>query len=86
MPFWGCLDCENAVFSPTKLPAILDFRDFVLAARAKMSAEDWALKFRSAYARIVEEILPAFPKGDLEEAERSRSIEPSFYVPYGTVQ
>jgi hypothetical protein len=37
-PFWGCLDCRNAVITARKLPAILAFLSFVDDQRAGLSA------------------------------------------------
>lgn len=81
MPFWGCLDCDNAIYSPPKLPALLEFRDRMIEARSRMTANDWSAKFGHAYRRIVESILPQFEQSQLESAGRSVS---SLYVPYET--
>jgi hypothetical protein len=53
-PFWGCLDCGNAVITARKLPAILAFLTFIEGERAGLTAADWRLKIRSracAYRR-----------------------------------
>ncbi|MFX7961235.1 hypothetical protein ABTK60_20310, partial [Acinetobacter baumannii] len=44
-PFWGCLECRNAVITARKLPAILAFLDFIEGERAGLSAADWSIKF-----------------------------------------
>jgi hypothetical protein len=60
-PFWGCLECRNAVISEAKLPALLAFQSFMADQRSALHAEDWTAKFASAYARITHQILPSFP-------------------------
>ena len=62
VPFWGCLECRNAVITSRKLPALIAFVDFMIAQRAELMASDWAVKFGRAYKRITEQILPAFPE------------------------
>ena len=68
VPFWGCLECENAVITSRKLPAIIAFLDFIVAQREVLSAPDWSTKFRRAHRRIAEQILPAFPEADVAAA------------------
>ncbi len=60
-PFWGCLECRNAVISEAKLPALLALQSFMADQRSALHAEDWTAKFASAYARITHQILPSFP-------------------------
>ena len=62
VPFWGCLECRNAVITSRKLPALIAFVDFMIAQRAELMASDWAVKFGRAYKRITEQILPSFPE------------------------
>lgn len=59
-PLWGCLECRNAVITARKLPAILAFLDFIEGERAGLPAADWGIKFGRAYARITQQVLPAF--------------------------
>jgi hypothetical protein len=60
-PFWGCLDCRNAVITARKLPAILAFLSFVDDQRSRPEGQaEWAAKFGHAHDRIVQQILPAF--------------------------
>ena len=61
VPFWGCLDCGNAVITSRKLPALIAFLMFMVAQRETLQAADWAAKFGRAHRRIAEQILPAFP-------------------------
>jgi hypothetical protein len=61
VPFWGCLDCGNAVITSRKLPPLIAFLTFMVAQRETLHAADWAAKFGRAHRRIVEQILPAFP-------------------------
>lgn len=77
-PFWGCLECRNAVITARKLPAIIAFQQFIEEQRAGLSASDWAMKFGRAYARIAEQILPAFPEYIVAQARR----EAEGHAPY----
>src|SRR5258708_4321214 len=43
-PFWGCLDCGNAVITNRKLPGILAFLAFIEAEREGVTAPDWHAK------------------------------------------
>jgi hypothetical protein len=61
VPFWGCLDCGNAVITSRKLPSLIAFLSFMVAQRESLHATDWAAKFGRAHRRIAEQILPAFP-------------------------
>ncbi|HLP68645.1 MAG TPA: hypothetical protein VK181_14110 [Rhizobium sp.] len=67
-PFWGCLECENAVITERKLPALLAFQSFIADQRAALSAEEWSLKFARAWHRITHQILPAFAPQLVESA------------------
>src|SRR3546814_1637291 len=53
-PFWGCLDCPNAVITARKLPAILAFLAFVEEQRCSLPASDWAAKFGRVHTRSEE--------------------------------
>jgi hypothetical protein len=61
VPFWGCLDCGNAVIPSRKLPSLIAFETFMVTQREALPAADWAAKFGRAHRRIAEQILPAFP-------------------------
>jgi hypothetical protein len=61
VPFWGCLECSNAVITSRKLPPLVQFLEFMTAQRDSLPAADWAAKFGRAHRRIAEQILPAFP-------------------------
>ena len=81
-PFWGCLDCRNAVISDRKLPAILEFLDFILAQRALLGSQDWNAKFGHAHLRITRQILPAFSEEVITSARASLATEPPMtYLP-----
>lgn len=81
-PFWGCLECRNAVFSERKLPAILGFLDFILTQRSLLGAQDWAAKFGSAHERITRQILPAFSDEVIGSARATlRAHPPMAYLP-----
>jgi hypothetical protein len=79
-PFWGCIDCGNAVITERKLPAILAFLSFIEAERSGLTAADWGLKFGRAHARITRQILPAFPEAVVAEARRVAGAQ-SLYLP-----
>jgi hypothetical protein len=80
-PFWGCLDCSNAVITARKLPAILAFLSFIEGERAGLSASDWQLKFGRAHARIVGQVLPAFSDKVVAEARRTASSRMPYLPP-----
>ena len=81
-PFWGCLDCRNAVITARKLPAILAFLTFVDDQRAGLSAAEWAAKFGHARDRIVQQILPAFADDVVARARAQVAAEPPMvYLP-----
>lgn len=67
-PFWGCLECENAVITARKLPALIAFQSFMLAQRDMLDAGEWAGKFGRAWWRVTAQILPAFPSVLVEAA------------------
>lgn len=69
-PFWGCLECRNAVITTRKLPAIIAFLRFVEEQRAGLPSAEWATKFGRAHERIAKQVLPAFPQSLIAEAER----------------
>ena len=72
-PFWGCLDCGNAVITARKLPAILAFLAFIEAEREGLAAADWRAKFGHIHARITNQVLPAFSEsGDRGSARHAR--------------
>ena len=82
IPFWGCLECSNAVITTRKLPAILSFLDFIEDQRRALHAGDWAVKFGRAHARITADVLPAFGPAIVAEARRSLAAEPApIYLP-----
>jgi hypothetical protein len=81
-PFWGCLDCSNAVITARKLPAILAFLAFVEEQRAGLTAGDWAAKFGRAHARITVHILPAFSDEVIASARATLTVDaPPIYLP-----
>lgn len=79
-PFWGCLECRNAVITARKLPAIIAFLRFIEEQRASLSAADWAMKFGRAHARIAGQVLPAFPESVVAEA-RHEAEGHDLYLP-----
>jgi hypothetical protein len=82
VPFWGCLECSNAVITTRKLPAILSFLDFMEDQRRALHAGDWVVKFGRAHTRITADVLPAFGPASVAEARRSLAAEPlPLYLP-----
>lgn len=79
-PFWGCLDCSNAVITARKLPAILAFLAFLEDQRSGLTGPDWAMKFGHAHARITQQILPAFSDAAIADA-RAKSVSEDLYLP-----
>ncbi|MDH4983831.1 hypothetical protein [Hyphomicrobium sp. D-2] len=81
-PFWGCLECHNAVITARKLPAIIAFLDFIVARRADTADADWWPKFGRAWSRITEQVLPAFSEAVVADArEKARRLEHQPYLP-----
>ncbi|MDJ1637439.1 hypothetical protein [Rhizobium rhizogenes] len=82
-PFWGCLECANAVITARKLPALIAFQAFMDAQRDALSPDDWNEKFDRPYRRIVEQILPVFPPSVVGSAgvEAAGSAAPLLYLP-----
>ncbi len=82
-PFWGCLECKNAVISEAKLPALIAFQVFMADQRSALHADDWAIKFAKPFARITHQILPAFPPQVVEAARRLSDADGSalLYLP-----
>ncbi|KAH2813498.1 hypothetical protein KXV85_004959, partial [Aspergillus fumigatus] len=79
-PFWGCLDCPNAVITARKLPAILAFLAFVEEQRLSLPATDWAANFGRVHARITAQVLPAFSDAVIADARRQMESE-RLYLP-----
>jgi hypothetical protein len=79
-PFWGCLDCPNAVITARKLPAILAFLAFVEEQRCSLPASDWAAKFGRVHTRITVQVLPVFSDAVIAEARRQMGSE-RLYLP-----
>lgn len=82
-PFWGCLECGNAVITARKLPALIAFDAFMIEQRTTMDADTWSARFGRAHRRIAEQILPAFPPQIVAEARVvAADAEPSLlYLP-----
>lgn len=79
-PFWGCLDCPNAVITARKLPAILAFLAFVEEQRLSLPATDWAAKFGRVHARITAQVLPVFGDAVIADAREQMESE-RLYLP-----
>lgn len=82
-PFWGCLECPNAVITARKLPALIAFQAFMDEQRDALLPHDWTEKFDQPYRRITEQILPMFPASVVgnARAEAAESLAPLLYLP-----
>ncbi|MEO1988301.1 MAG: hypothetical protein ABGX47_16900 [Martelella sp.] len=67
-PFWGCLECENAVITERKLPALIAFQSFMADQRAVLDAGEWSIKFGRPWHRVTKQILSAFAPQAVEAA------------------
>ncbi len=82
VPFWGCLECQNAVITVRKLPALLAFERFMVDQRAALSEADWKNKFGQPYRRIVEQILPQFSSAEVNAArDIANAVAGLVYLP-----
>lgn len=70
-PFWGCLECPNAVIAERKLPAVLAALDAMVAERARMAPDAWRARFGRPFLRIVNDVLPAFGTGAWDRARQA---------------
>ncbi|MER8472808.1 hypothetical protein NKH23_25985 [Mesorhizobium sp. M1328] len=81
-PFWGCLECSNAVITARKLPALLAFLTFIRAQRQTLSEGDWTTKFGRVHGRIADQILPRFSDAEIEQARQVAVSDPALiYLP-----
>ena len=81
-PFWGCLDCSNAVITARKLPAILAFLAFVEEQRSGLGRNEWTAKFGHVRERIVRQVLPAFGDDVVAQARAQlTAAPPALYLP-----
>jgi hypothetical protein len=81
-PFWSCLDCDNAVITARKLPALIAFLGFMTAQRESLAEADWEAKFGRAHRRIRDQIIPAFPKAVVAAARDAAKATPGLiYLP-----
>jgi len=81
-PFWGCLECSNAVITARKLPALLAFLTFIRAQRQTLSEGDWATKFGRVHGRIAGQILPRFSDAEIERARQVAASDAALiYLP-----
>ena len=74
-PFWGCLECENAVITERKLPALIAFQSFMADQRTSLSAAEWSVKFGRSWHRVTNQILPAFAPQIVDAARTQISAE-----------
>jgi hypothetical protein len=72
---WGCLDCSNAVFTSSKLPALLAFLNHILQRRSQMPLDAGSTRYGRAYGRISFQILPRFPASEVAMAKAVAEAE-----------
>lgn len=81
-PFWGCLECRNAVITARKLPSIIAFLEFIISRRSDMAETDWSQKFGRPWSRITQQILPAFPEAVVADArDKAKALKYAPYIP-----
>lgn len=80
-PFWGCLECENAVITERKLPALIAFQSFMADQRAVLDAAEWSIKFGRPWHRITKQIMPAFAPQAVEAARIAEQGQTVLYLP-----
>ncbi|CAH1696616.1 hypothetical protein ACVW1C_008354 [Bradyrhizobium sp. USDA 4011] len=81
-PFWGCLECSNAVITARKLPALLSFLSFIRTQRQALTEADWTTKFGRVHGRIADQILPRFSEAEIDEARQAAAADPRLiYLP-----
>jgi len=81
-PFWGCLECSNAVITARKLPALLSFLSFIRTQRQALTEVDWTIKFGRVHGRIADQILPRFSEAEIDEARQAAAADPGLiYLP-----
>ena len=84
-PFWGCLECRNAVITARKLPSIIAFLDFIVVRRTEMAEADWWAKFGRPWSRVTQQVLPAFSEAVVADArEKAKALEHQPYLPLET--
>ncbi|WP_156402137.1 hypothetical protein [Caulobacter sp. Root1472] len=70
-PLFGCLGCDNAVYSLPKLPALLGALEEMRSARELLSAAEWEARFGGHFRRIDQQILSKFPTSAVEAAAKA---------------
>jgi hypothetical protein len=70
-PVWGCLACENAVFTTNRLPSVIKLLDHIEAQRASLDDDTWSAVFGAAHDRIIGQVLPAFPDAVVTSARKA---------------
>ena len=67
-PLGWCMDCENGLVTPNKLPAIYAFLNRLIEQRQRITPENWSAAFGGLYRKIVFGILAKYPDNVLREA------------------
>ncbi|WP_226998521.1 hypothetical protein [Tardibacter chloracetimidivorans] len=79
-PFWGCLDCPNAVITARKLPAILAFLVFVERTAAEPARDRLGGQVRPRPCPHHRQVVPAFSDAVIADARRQMESE-RLYLP-----
>lgn len=90
VPFFGCIECRNAIIAVDKLPAILAFLAHITQQRSEMDSFDWSSKFGGAWAQLVHNIVPRFTETEIAEArciaEAAGSTVPDLVTLLATIE
>jgi hypothetical protein len=74
-PVWGCLECNNAVITSSKLPAVLAFLNHILQRRKELDLDVWKARYGRAYGRIIKQVIPRFPATEIAAAKAIAEAE-----------
>lgn len=66
-PLWGCLDCRNAIITPSKLPSLIRLLEHLHQQRQEMSESDFKAVYGKRFVRI-NQIIARFSRDDIEKA------------------
>jgi len=85
VPYFGCVECGNAVITTRKLPALLAFLTHMIQKRHSMSEATWAEVFSRPWEIIVHQIIPSFSENEISRAinEAEVSCDVLAFLPEG---
>ena len=79
VPPWICLLCPLAVITPTKLPTILAFLDFINDRFDAMISTEWVTRYGAVHRAITKNILPQFSPAVIAAA-RATAKDAMLYI------